>query len=220
MESPLILNVSEVAYIAIVLFGVAMWPHLGGRQRLLLAAFAVSVVANTAQLALRLYGINNHWLNTIWPHFQGGLFLATFLDSHKIKAVAAAILYAGWADWAELSIDGMSLTTNALIEMSIFGGIVYLAYQSRIPILSTAMMVYAIPGIVLAPILAYLAQRQAWEAWLGLFQIVHLGRIAGIVLCAWWLWKSSCWRRFYRAQRRILAELPRWRPAQYELWAT
>ncbi len=50
---------------------------------------------------------------------------------------------------------------------------------------------YVLPTILLSPVLVMLAQRALWDVWLSTFQLVHLGRLGGLVLAAVWLWRTA-----------------------------
>ena len=82
-----------------------------------------------------------------------------------------------------------------MVEVSVFAAVIVMASRQRDPWLRWAMMLYCLPTVMLSPSLAALATQGAWESWVSLFQVVHAGRIAGIVLCAAWFWRSTAPRK-------------------------
>ena len=188
-----LMRVSEVAYLGIVAMG--LWlvstRHVDSRHRLIVAAFAVSVLFIGIQVAVP---VNNHWVNVVWPRFQGGLFLAAMTSKPKYR-VALTVAPAAVATWLNVFVNGLTPFAEKMVEVSVFAAVIVMASRQRDPWLRWAMMLYCLPTVMLSPSLAALATQGAWESWVSLFEIVHLGRIAGIVLCAAWFWRSTAPRK-------------------------
>ncbi len=196
-----VMRTSEVAYLVIVVLG--LWlvstRHTNSRHRLIVAAFAVSLLFIGIQAAT---DGTNQWLNTVWPRLQGGLFLAA-LTTGKRWRIAAFALPPAVSTWLMVLTNGSSPMTEKMVELSVFAAVTILATRQlrTDPLIGWALLVYSIPTIVASPVLILLANIKAWAVWLDVFQIVHAGRIAGITLCAVWFWRSTA---------------PR--PLQLELW--
>ena len=178
---------------AIVLLGA--WLALTRRLRwshvLLVTAFCVSVLSNGAQDLIREFGWRNSWLNVVWPRFQGGLFLAA-LTAPRWRIVAFAAPPAV-TTWCLVALQGTSSFTEKAVELTVFVTVAVLAGRKlhTEPLLGAAMLVYAIPTILLSPVLVMLARREVWDVWLSTFQLVHVGRLGGLILAAVWLWRTA-----------------------------
>lgn len=204
MPTPLILEISEVAYGAIVVFGgwLAVTRPVSMCHKLILLGFALSVLFNVGQDVLRDYGLTNQWVNVIWPRLQGGLFLAALTMGRRWRVLAFAAPPA-LSTWLMVLTNGSSPMTEKMVELSVFAAVTILATRQlrTDPLIGWALLVYSIPTIVASPVLILLANIKAWAVWLDVFQVVHAGRILGITLCAVWFWKSTARR-----------------PLQMELW--
>ena len=198
MQTPLVLSVSEVAYALLVTFGgwLAVTRTLNLRHKLILTGFALSVLFNVGQDALRDLGLTNQWLNVIWPRFQGGLFLAALTTGKRWRVLAFALPPAV-STWLMVLTNGSSPFAEKAVELSVFVAVAILATRQlrTDPLIGLALLVYSIPTIIASPVLVLLANLKAWGLWLDVFQVVHAGRIAGIVLCAAWFWRSTAPRK-------------------------
>jgi len=204
VQTPLILEISEVAYGAIVVFGgwLVVTRPASVCHKLILLGFALSVLFNVGQDVLRDHGLTNQWVNVIWPRLQGGLFLAALTTGKRWRVLAFAAPPA-LSTWLMVLTNGSSPFAEKMVELSVFVAVTILATRQlrTDPLIGLALLVYSIPTIIASPVLILLANVKAWGLWLDVFQIVHAGRIAGIVLCAAWFWRSTA---------------PR--PPQLELW--
>ena len=178
---------------AVVLLG--SWLALTRRMRLshvlLVTAFCVSVLSNGAQDLIREFGWRNSWLNVIWPRFQGGLFLAV-LTAPRWRILVFAVPPAV-TTWLLYFPSGSSPLTEKLVELTVFATVAVLAARKlrTEPLLGAALLTYAIPTILLSPVLVMLARREVWDVWLSTFQLVHVGRLGGLILAAVWLWRTA-----------------------------
>ena len=201
MPTPLILEISEWSYFAVGLFGLALalGRRFEVRHGLMLAGLLMSVAAIAFQMQ---HAGDNQWLNTIWPRFQGGLFLAA-LSTGKRWRVLAFALPPAVSTWLMVYTNGSTPLAEKTVELSVFIAVAILATRQlrTDPLIGLALLVYSIPTIIASPVLILLANLKAWIVWLDVFQVVHAGRIFGIVLCAAWFWRSTA---------------PR--PLQLELW--
>ena len=190
-----VMRTSEIAYVAIVVLG--LWlvttRHTSSRHRLMVAAFAVSLLFIGIQAAT---DGTNQWLNTIWPRFQGGLFLAALTTGKRWRVLAFAIPPA-LSTWLMVYTNGSTPLAEKTVELSVFIAVAILATRQlrTDPLIGLALLVYSIPTIIASPVLILLANLKAWIVWLDVFQVVHAGRIFGIVLCAAWFWRSTAPRK-------------------------
>ena len=193
MNIPLIIEISDLAYASIVLFGVWVVARrrFNAQQALILTAFAVSVVFIVIQVAT---SGDNHWVNVVWPRFQGGLFLAAMTSKPKYRIALTAAPVAV-VTWLNVAMNGLTPFAEKMVEVSVFAAVIVMASRQRDPWLRWAMLLYCLPTVILSPSLAALATQGSWESWVSLFEIVHLGRIFGIVLCAAWFWRSTAPRK-------------------------
>ncbi len=190
---PLALQGTQVGYMVVVALGgwLALTRRLQPSHVLIVIAFCVSVLFNAAQGVLADYGLQNSWLNTVWPRFQGGLFLAA-LTAPRWRIVAFAAPPAV-TTWCLVAMRGTSSLTEKLVELTVFATVAFLAARKlrTDPLLGASMLVYAIPTILLSPVLVMLARRELWDVWLNTFQLVHVGRLGGLILAAVWLWRTA-----------------------------
>ena len=195
---PFVLTLSQPSYVAVALFAAA----LGLTRRftvthvLILLALTVSILANALGDFLAQLGVDNQWLNTIWPRFQGGLFLAALSSGKRWRVLAFAIPPAV-STWLMVYTNGSSPFAEKMVELSVFVAVAILATRQlrTDPLIGLALLVYSIPTIIASPVLIMLANLKVWAVWLDVFQVVHAGRILGIVLCAAWFWKSTAPRK-------------------------
>ena len=193
------MRASEFAYVGIVVLGLWLVSkyHVSTQHRLIVAAFSVSLLFIGIQAVT---GGNNHWVNVVWPRFQGGLFLAAMTSKPKYR-IALTATPPAVATWLNVFINGLTPFAEKMVEVGVFAAVIVMASRQRDPWLRWAMLLYCLPTVILSPSLAALATQGAWESWVSLFEIVHVGRIVGMVLCGVWFWRST-------AQR----------PSQLELW--
>ena len=185
MNTPLVLDVSEAAYIAVVVYALVLVPKLKAQHRWIAAALAVSVLFNTVQLT----HVNNHWVSVVWPRFQGGLILAAL--SQKKYRVLLMVAPPTLTTWLFVRLNGVTPFAEMMVEVSVFAAIAVLAGRQSNPYLRWALLIYSLPTVVLSPALANLASQQAWDAWIPLFELVHVGRTMGLVLVGAWLWRGT-----------------------------
>ena len=189
MDLPLSLQATRIMYPAIVLLGtwLAVRRRFNTQQALILTAFAVSVVFNLVEMVTHS---DNHWVNVIWPRFQGGLFLAAMTSKPKYR-IALMAAPPAIATWLNVIMNGLTPFAEKMVEVSVFAAVIVMASRQRDPWLRWAMLLYCLATVILSPFLAALATQGAWESWVSLFEIVHVGRIAGMVLCGVWFWRST-----------------------------
>jgi len=196
MAVPLILQVAVWAYIAVAVVGLVMCieRHHATAQWLIWAGLFISAAFTLLQLVTT---IPNTWVNVIWPRLQGGLFLAAMASGTRRRILLTAAP-AALACWIFVLANGVTPISEASTEMAVFGAVAFMASRRRDPVLRWALLVYALPTLILSPALASLAIQQRWEAWLPLFETVQIGRVLGLAGLLYWLWQP--------------------RPLQLELW--
>ena len=179
--------VSVGSYVLVTALGLTFWRQLKAQHQIIVAAFAVSVLFNTLEIAT---STDNHWVNTVWPRFQGGLILAALTTKTTFR-VLLTVAPPAITTWLLVWLNGLTPMTEKMVEVTVFLAIAILASKQNNVYLRWALLIYSLPTVVLSPALASLASQGLWDAWIPLFELVHVGRIAGLSVVGVWLWRST-----------------------------